>query len=101
MSEQIFHDHEVDRAHKAKWYLGRIAIYGVLIIWTVVCLFPIFWTLTTSFKLAPNVMQGHLMPFLEFDPKWKGFESIGAAPLFDVVCAVGSAHLVTKAALVR
>ena len=80
MAEQIFHDHEVDLAHKAKWYAGRIAVYGVLIFWTIVCLFPIYWTITTSFKLAPNVMQGHMIPFVDYTPQWKGWESLGLSP---------------------
>ena len=80
MSDQIFHDHEVDLKHKAKWYAGRVAIYGILIFWTFVCLFPIYWTITTSFKLAPNVMQGHMIPFVDFTPKWKGWESLGLSP---------------------
>ena len=37
-------------------------IYGILIFWAFICLFPIYWTLTTSFKAAPDVMQGHLDP---------------------------------------
>ena len=77
---QIFHDTELDLSHRAKWFTGRLAVYGVLFVWTVVCLFPIYWTLTTSFKLAPNVMQGHLVPFVDFAPKWKGWESIGLSP---------------------
>jgi multiple sugar transport system permease protein len=81
MSEsQIFHDHEADRGHDAKWWMGRVAIYGVLILWTVICLFPIYWTITTSFKMAPNVMQGHLVPFVDFEPKWRGWESLGLSP---------------------
>ena len=81
MSEtQIFHDHEVDLGHKARWYAGRVAIYGILIFWTVVCLFPIYWTLTTSFKLAPDVMQGHMVPYVDFTPRWKGWESLGLSP---------------------
>ena len=78
--QQIFHDTELDLSHRAKWFTGRVAVYGVLFVWTVVCLFPIYWTLTTSFKLAPNVMQGHLVPFVDFAPKWKGWESIGLSP---------------------
>ena len=77
---QIFHDTELDLGHRAKWFTGRVVVYGVLFVWTVVCLFPIYWTLTTSFKLAPNVMQGHLVPFVDFAPKWKGWESIGLSP---------------------
>ncbi len=77
---QIFHDHPEDTRPRARWYAGRVAIYGILILWTVICLFPIYWTLTTSFKLAPNVMQGHLVPFVDFQPKWKGWESLGLSP---------------------
>lgn len=80
MSQQIFHDSEADLNHKAKWYAGRVAIYGILILWTIICLFPIYWTITTSFKLAPNVMQGHMVPFVDFTPKWKGWESLGLSP---------------------
>ncbi len=77
---QIFHDHPDDTRPPARWYAGRAAIYGILLLWTVICLFPIYWTLTTSFKLAPNVMQGHLVPFVDFQPKWKGWESLGLSP---------------------
>ncbi|WP_413718221.1 carbohydrate ABC transporter permease [Silicimonas sp. MF1-12-2] len=80
MAEQIFHDHPTDHGHTAKWYASRIAIYGILIFWTIVCLFPIYWTITTSFKLAPNVMQGHMVPFVDFEPAWKGWESLGLSP---------------------
>lgn len=80
MAEQIFHDHASDLSHKAKWYAGRVAVYGILIFWTVVCLFPIYWTVTTSFKLAPNVMQGHMIPFVDFWPAWKGWDSLGLSP---------------------
>ncbi|MEJ6539329.1 MAG: carbohydrate ABC transporter permease, partial [Halioglobus sp.] len=46
----------------------------------VVCLFPILWTITTSFKLAPDVMKGNLIPWWDFTPRWKGWESIGISP---------------------
>ncbi len=78
--QQIFHDHTADLNHRAKWYAGRVTIYAILIFWTLVCLFPIYWTITTSFKLAPNVMQGHLIPFVDYTPKWKGWESLGLSP---------------------
>ncbi len=78
--EQIFHDHSSDLSFRAKWYAGRFAVYGILIFWTFICLFPIYWTITTSFKLAPNVMQGHLMPFVDFQPRWKGWDSLGVSP---------------------
>lgn len=80
MTQQIFRDHETDLAHRAKWWTSRIAIYGALILWAVICLFPIYWTLTTSFKLAPDVMKGNMIPWVDFTPQWKGWEAIGMSP---------------------
>lgn len=61
--------------------LGRVGVYGLLLFWTIVCLFPIYWTATTSFKLPPNVMQGHLVPWLGgFEPSWRGWQSLGLSP---------------------
>lgn len=76
----IFKDHEASPRAKARWWSSRIAIYSALLIWTVICLFPIFWTITTSFKLAPDVMKGNLVPWVDFTPRWKGWESIGISP---------------------
>ncbi len=101
----IFRDSEADLRHRASWWTGRVAIYGALILWAVICLFPIFWTVTTSFKMAPNVMQGHLLPLgapaadpeeagwllgsaedptvvgsTSFAPSWLGFRSLGLSP---------------------
>ena len=80
MSEQIFHDAPTDLGHRAKWWTGRIAIYGVLILWAVICLFPIYWTITTSFKMAPDVMKGNMVPWWDFTPKWLGWKSLGLSP---------------------
>ncbi len=77
---QIFHDSESDLGHKAIWLSKRVVIYGILIFWTVICLFPIYWTLTTSFKMAPDVMQGHMIPWVDFTPKWRGWKSLGLSP---------------------
>jgi multiple sugar transport system permease protein len=66
---------------------GRILVYGALLVWTVVCLFPIYWTITTSFKLPPNVMQGHIVPWVGgFEPTWRGWQSLGLSPdsIFEV-----------------
>ncbi len=79
-SEQIFHDSDRDLAHRAKWWSGRIAIYAALILWAIICLFPIYWTITTSFKMAPDVMKGHMVPWLDFAPKWIGWKALGLSP---------------------
>ena len=55
-------------------------IYGALVFWSLVCLFPIYWTVTTSFKIAPDVMQGHLIPWVDFVPQWRGWRSLGLSP---------------------
>ncbi len=80
MTAQIFHDSAHDRAPSAKWWAGRVAIYGALILWAVICLFPIYWTITTSFKMAPDVMKGHMVPWWDFTPKWIGWKSLGLSP---------------------
>ena len=51
----IFRDSEVDLRHRAKWWTGRIVLYGALILWALICLFPIYWTVSTSFKVAKDV----------------------------------------------
>lgn len=76
----IFKDSELDQRVRTKWWASRVAIYSALFIWAVVCLFPIYWTLTTSFKLAPDVMRGNMVPWWDFTPRWKGWESIGISP---------------------
>jgi multiple sugar transport system permease protein len=80
MSTAIFRDGEADLAYKAKWWSSRAVIYGLLILWTVVALFPIFWVITTSFKTATDVMQGRIIPFLDFEPAWIGWKSLGLSP---------------------
>jgi multiple sugar transport system permease protein len=80
MTTQIFRDSPADSAFRAKWYLGRFAVYGILILWAIICLFPIYWTITTSFKMAPNVMKGALIPFVDYQPAWLGWRALGLSP---------------------
>jgi len=55
-------------------------IYAALLFWAFISLFPIYWTFTTSFKTAVNVTQGHLIPWVDFQPDWKGWRSLGLSP---------------------
>nr|WP_292832676.1 carbohydrate ABC transporter permease [Mesorhizobium sp.] len=59
---------------------GKAVIYLLLILWAVICLFPIYWTITTSFKTAPNVMKGALIPWVDYQPAWLGWRSLGLSP---------------------
>lgn len=80
MGTQIFKDGESDRKFRPKWFLSRTMVYGILILWAFICLFPIYWTATTSFKMAPDVMKGNIVPWMDFTPKWLGWRSLGLSP---------------------
>ena len=70
----------------------RIGTYFLLLVWTFIAIFPIYWTLTTSFKNAKNIFNGQLIlwpsgigapGFLEkytFVIDWKGWRSLGLSP---------------------
>ena len=76
----IFKDTEADRRFRANWMANRFLVYGILILWAVICLFPIYWTITTSFKMAPNVMKGNMIPYVDYSPTWLGWRSLGLSP---------------------
>ncbi len=67
-------------ARRAKRVTGQVLIYAALLAWTCVALFPIYWTVSTSFKVAVDVTHGHLIPWLDFVPSWKGWRSLGLSP---------------------
>jgi multiple sugar transport system permease protein len=60
--------------------LKRSLIYGALIVWTIIALFPIFWTFSTTFKVAKDVQLGHIIPWVDFKPAWLGLRAIGLSP---------------------
>ncbi len=80
MSEAIFRDGGADRTSNAGRFASKTVIYLLLIAWAIVCLFPIYWTITTSFKTAPNVMKGALIPWWDYTPAWLGWRSLGLSP---------------------
>jgi multiple sugar transport system permease protein len=78
LTQEQARDH--DPAQRAKYVSSRVLIYGALLLWAFISLFPIYWTITTSFKVAVNVTQGHLVPWVDFHPDWKGWRSLGLSP---------------------
>lgn len=74
------------RSLSAHHYPTRIMVYGLLIVWAFICLFPIYWTFSTSFKTAVDVTEAHLIPWVDFTPEWKGWRSLGLSPdtIFEV-----------------
>lgn len=71
---------------RGRMFLARTAIYGALLIWAFISLFPIYWTISTTFKVAVDVTHGHLIPWWDFTPQWKGWRSLGLSPdtIFEV-----------------
>ena len=41
---------------------------------------PDLLDLTTSFKMAPDVMKGNMVPWVDFTPTWLGWRSLGLSP---------------------
>ena len=68
------------RRTRRKGVSSRALIYALLLVWTFISLFPIYWTVTTSFKTAVDVTQGHLIPWVDFEPDWRGWRSLGLSP---------------------
>jgi multiple sugar transport system permease protein len=60
--------------------LQKTVTYAILIIWAFVCLFPIFWVASTAFKEAKDIYDIDIIPWLQFEPNWKGWESLGLSP---------------------
>ena len=58
----------------------KTLIYGALILWTIVALFPIFWTFSTTFKVAKDVQLGNIIPWVQYQPNWLGLRAIGLSP---------------------
>ncbi|MBP2239430.1 multiple sugar transport system permease protein [Sinorhizobium kostiense] len=68
------------RGQRLRWWAMRFVVYGLLIAWAIICMFPLFWTVSTSFKTAADVMKGNLVPWLDFTPNWLGWRSLGLSP---------------------
>jgi multiple sugar transport system permease protein len=74
------HRPENHAMRRAKRIGGRTVIYALLILWAFISLFPIYWTVSTSFKVAVDVTQGHMIPWYDYTPKWLGWRSLGLSP---------------------
>ena len=58
----------------------KTLIYAALAVWTVIALFPIFWTFSTTFKVAKDVQLGNIVPWVQYQPSWLGLRAIGLSP---------------------
>jgi multiple sugar transport system permease protein len=69
-----------NRRRKLSHIASRLVIYGLLLSWAFVALFPIYWVVTTSFKVAADITQGNIVPWLQYAPDWRGWGSLGLSP---------------------
>lgn len=67
-------------ARRLKHIAGKVGIYVALVVWAFVSLFPVYWTITTSMKVAKDVQLGHMIPYVDFEPSWLGWRSLGLSP---------------------
>jgi multiple sugar transport system permease protein len=64
----------IHRPHQRRALLGSILTYAVLVFWSLVCLFPLYWIAVTSLKGDLEIMQGPFyLPFVDFTPSLKAW----------------------------
>jgi multiple sugar transport system permease protein len=61
--------------------LNQIVTHVLLFIWTIVCLFPIYWVIITSFKRPIAVFQGpKYFPWIDFQPTLNAWKFLLTGP---------------------
>jgi multiple sugar transport system permease protein len=56
---------------------GRVLTYAILVFWSFVCLFPLYWVAVTSLKGEADIMNGPVyLPFIDFTPSLKAWKFI-------------------------
>ncbi len=59
----------VHRPRPMRSLLVKILTYALLVFWSFVCLFPLYWIVVTSLKGDPEIMRGpYYLPFVDFTP---------------------------------
>ena len=72
LMERLFEPPAVGKMSPA----ASLLAHGLLVAWSVVVLFPIYWVIITSFKDAAAVNQGPFyVPFLDFEPTLNAWRS--------------------------
>ena len=89
----------IRQTHKIRMFVT----YTLLIIWAIICLFPIYWVLITSFKLPIAVFQGpKYFPWIDFQPTLKAWKFLLTGPTSAAVYRswINSAILATTSAAI-
>lgn len=91
LMERLFEPPAVGKMSPA----ASLLAHGLLVAWSVIVLFPIYWVIITSFKDAAAVNQGPFyVPFLDFEPTLNAWRSqFTSDPFCDVPSIVRQAGL--------
>jgi len=61
--------------------INQIVTHVLLFLWTIVCLFPIYWVIITSFKRPIAVFQGpKYFPWIDFEPTLNAWKFLLTGP---------------------
>jgi multiple sugar transport system permease protein len=65
------------RPQQMRSLLVKILTYALLVFWSLVCLFPLYWVAVTSLKGDPEIMRGpYYLPFVDFTPSLDAWVSV-------------------------
>src|SRR5215207_4036092 len=65
------------RPKEMRSLLGKILTYALLVFWSLVCLFPLYWIAVTSLKDDSEIMRGpYYLPFVDFTPSLDAWVSV-------------------------
>ncbi len=81
----------------------QIVTHTLLVLWAIICLFPIYWALITSFKYPISVFQGpKYFPWIDFQPTLDAWEFLLTGPTSPAVYRswTNSAILATTSAAI-
>lgn len=57
--------------------LARASVYGLLGLWSAICLLPLYWLVITSLKSGASIDQGpYYLPFVDFTPSLESWRFI-------------------------
>lgn len=63
------HPNSTHLLHYKRSFRITTLIYAILIFWSLVCLFPLYWIAITSLKGSADIMRGpYYLPFVDFMP---------------------------------
>ena len=77
----------------------KVVVYTLLLVWTGVVLFPIYWVLITSFKSQIAVAAGpFFLPWIDFQPSLHAWRELFVVTLDETLKAYVNSIIVTLAA---